>query len=51
VPAAHGVSVGELEPAAHTYPALQLEHDGAPDTLKVPAGHVTAVALVDAAGQ
>ncbi len=42
-----------MDPAVgHAYPALQLLHDVAPDTLKVPAGHIAdaGLALVDAAG-
>jgi hypothetical protein len=31
--------VADVEPDGHAYPALQLVHDVAPDSLKVPAGH------------
>jgi hypothetical protein len=38
VPAPHSVWFGVVEPAAHTYPALQLVQDVAPAELKRPAG-------------
>jgi hypothetical protein len=50
-PAGHGDSVALVAPAAHTNPALQLEHAPAPPMLNMPGAHTTAVAFVDAAGQ
>jgi hypothetical protein len=54
VPAAHTAvgGVGDVDPAGHAYPALQLVHDVAPAVLNEPAGHIASEGVdeLDAGG-
>jgi hypothetical protein len=49
VPAPHIAAAGValVDPAGHAYPALQLVHAVAPDTLNVPGRHMSTAGVAD----